>query len=287
MTISTSRYLVLISVATIALAQSPQFEVASVKVSTSSVRGNMRGGPGTSDPLQLTMTNVTLFQVIVRAYDIKAYQVNAPDWISSRKFDIAAKVPPAATKLECNAMLQKLLADRFHLSLHRETKELSGYELVAGKGGSKLAPARPVTQEPAAAGTDSTPPSVDANGFPQISHAGIVMMEGARGKAVVAFLTARAQPVSSLVELLSKEFRVPIADRTGLAGEFDFRLEYAPEPPGALPPASVEVSPDVDPSSAPNLMTAVQQQLGLKLNPGKVAVNLLIVDRADQIPTEN
>jgi uncharacterized protein (TIGR03435 family) len=264
-----------------AFSQSPQlaFEAASVKASTSTARGSMRGGPGTSDPVQLTMTNVTLFAVIVRAYDLKAFQVIAPDWMSSRKYDVAAKVPLGSTREGCNAMLQSLLAERFHLTLHRETKELQGFELVVGKNGAKLAAAIPV---PDAVADSEAPPAIDASGFPKLTKPGITMMEGVRGNAVVSFLTAKAQPMTSLADLIGKEFRLPVADRTGLTRQYDFQLEYAPERPGALPTAD-----DAPLEGAANLMTAVQQQLGLKLNPAKVKVEMLIVDRADQIPTEN
>jgi len=267
-----------------ALAQPLQFEVASVKPSASTAWGSMRGGPGTEEPGQLTMTNVSLFQVIVRAYDVKAYQVKGPDWLSSKKYDIIAKVPANATKQECNRMLQTLLADRYHLSLHREAKDLAGYELTIAKGGSKLEASsdRAALGAQSSSEPSSSEPGRDANGFPQLAHPGIAMMEGVRGKAVVSFLTARAQPVSSLVDLLGKEFRLPIADRTGLTGTFDFHLEYAPEAPGAVP-----LEPSADLADAPNLITAVQQQLGLRLSPAKIAVDILVVDRADQVPTEN
>lgn len=181
-------------------------------------------------------------------------------------------------------MLQRLLTDRFHLALHHETKELQGYELVRGKSETKVKPS--TEAGPNVDPTDA--PKTDASGFPQLSAPGLVMMEGVRGKAVVSFLTARAQPLSALVELLSKEFRLPVTDKTGLTGKFDFTLEFAPQPPGALPPpGSVERLPDAPDESGPNLMTAVQQQLGLKLEPKKIPVDILIVDKADKIPTEN
>lgn len=260
----------------LALMQAPAFEVASVRPSTSRVRSSMRGGPGSEDAEQVTFTNVTLMSVLMRAYDVKNYQVSGPAWLSSERYDIVAKVPPGATKEQFNGMLQNLLAERFHLALHRETKEFQGYELVVGKG-SKLkasADSRPEGPELMEA------PKTDANGFPQLDRPGLVMMEGMRGRAVVTFLTARAQPVSALVEQLSKEFRMPILDRTGLAGKFDFTLEFAPQPPGSL-------TPDLTEEGGANLLTAVQQQLGLKLNPSKIPLPLLIVDRADKVPIEN
>ena len=173
-------------------------------------------------------------------------------------------------------MLQNLLSERFHLAVHHETKELQGYELIRVKTGPKL-------KSSTEAGPDVQPteaPKRDANGFPQLSAPGLVIMEGVRGTAVVSFLTAKAQPLSALVELLSKEFRLPVDDRTGLTGKFDFTLEFAPQAPGSL-------TPDAANESAPNLISAVPQQLGLKLDPKKIPVDILIVDRADKIPTGN
>ena len=174
-------------------------------------------------------------------------------------------------------MLQRLLADRFHLALHRETKELQGYELVRSKNEPKL---KHSTEDgPNVVPTEA--PKTDAKGFPQLSAPGLVLMEGLRGKAVVSFLTARAQPIAALTELLSNEFRLPVTDMTGLTGKFDFTLEFAPQAPGALPP---ENAPE---ESAANLVNAVPEQLGLKLEAKKIPVDMLIVDRADKIPTEN
>jgi len=254
------------------------FDVASVKPSNAGVRSSMRGGPGTSDPGRITYTNVTLFNVLLRAYNVKSYQLSAPDWMSSQRYDIAAKIPPGTSKESFERMLQSLAAERFHLALHRETHDLKGYDLAAGRTGPRLK-ASQATDTPAVELKGL--PKTDANGFPQLDAPGLVMMEGARGKAVVIHLTANAQPLSALVELLSKEFAMPIQDMTGLSGKFDFHLEFAPQPPGVL-----EAAPPAD-DAAPNLVTAVQQQLGLRLNSSKVGVEVLVIDRADRVPTEN
>jgi len=235
----------------------------------------MRGGPGTADTGRIIFTNVTLMSVLLRAYDVKPYQATGPDWLSSERYDITATIPPGATKEQFDLMLQRLLAERFHLALHHETKELQGYELIRGRT-AKLKPSDEV-------GPDVQPteaPKTDANGFPQLLAPGLVMLEGVRGTTVVSFLTARAQPLSALVEMLSKEFRLPVTDRTGLTGKFDFTLEFAPQAPAALPP-------DTTAESAPNLISAIPQQLGLRLVPKKIPVDILIIDRADKIPTEN
>src|SRR5947207_312669 len=117
---------------------SPSFEVASVKPAEAPstpgmLRVGMRGGPGTPDPGQITYSNVSLKNVIMNAYNVKGYQITGPKWLDSERFDIVAKVPKGATKEEFRLMLQNLLAERFKLSLHHESKELPIYGLVVGK----------------------------------------------------------------------------------------------------------------------------------------------------------
>jgi uncharacterized protein (TIGR03435 family) len=113
------------------------------------------------------------------------------------------------------------------------------------------------------------------------------MMEGAKAGTVIVFLTARAQPLSALVGLLSREFQMPINDRTGLQGKFDFKLEFAPRPPGALPSPPSPDRPSAEDYGAANLTTAVQQQLGLRLNSRKIPTDVVVIDRAHRVPTEN
>ncbi len=235
----------------------------------------MRGGPGTADPDRIIFTSVTLLSVIVRAYDVKPYQATGPDWMSSERYDITAKIPAGTTKDQFHFMLQGLLSERFHLALHHEMKQLRGYQLVRDKTKFKLKPS--TENGPEVEPTEA--PRTDANGFPQLSAPGLIIMESVRGSAVVSFLTARAQPVSALVELLSREFRLPVMDQTGLTGKFDFTLEFAPQAPGALPRET--------PDEAENLISAVPRQLGLKLEPKKIPVDMLTIDSADKIPTEN
>jgi uncharacterized protein (TIGR03435 family) len=201
-------------------AQSPVFEAASVKPAPAQSAGRVwptvRGGPGTSDAGRITFTNVTLVSVLIRAYDVKVYQVTGPAWLSSDRYDIAAKIPESTNKEQCNLMLQSLLAERFHLVLHHETRELQGYELAVGKSGPKLRASSEA--DPGAPPESDSLPKIDPNGFPLLDHPGLAMMEGMKGKAVVSFLTARAQPLSALTEMLSREFRLPILDKTGLTG---------------------------------------------------------------------
>jgi uncharacterized protein (TIGR03435 family) len=258
----------LLTLACAAFAQSSAFDAASVKPSNAAdARPAMREDPG-----RLVFTNVTLAAIVLRAYDLKSYQLSAPDWLSSRRYDVVATLPPGATREQSNAMLRNLLEERFRFRAHREERELSGFLLTVAKGGPKL---------------NAGPPKQNDDKYPVLTEPGIAIMEGIRGKAVVTFLTAKAQPLSALADLIVREFRLPVSDDTRLGGVHDFRLEFAPQRPGALPPASVDADAASDPSAAPNLMTAVQQQLGLRLVPAKVRVSVLVVDSADQSPSGN
>jgi uncharacterized protein (TIGR03435 family) len=207
------------------------------------------------DDAQAIFTNVTLASLIQRGYGVKAYQIDGPDWLSSRRYDVAARMPSGATTEQVSGMLQALLNERFHLTLHHDTRALNGYELIVGRAGLKLQPAGGSAPE-------------------------LTLMEEAKGGAVISVVTARAQRLSELANLVSREFRLPVADKTGETDAFDFRLEFAPQAPGALP---IE---QADTAGAPNLITAVQQ-LGLRLNNAKVATDILVIEHADQIPTEN
>ena len=112
----------------------------------------------------MTFNNVSLAQILQRAYDVKSYQISGPDWMSSARFDVSAKVPAGATKAQSNVMLQNLLADRFKLVLHHSTKESSIYVLLVAKGGPKLKEAAKESTDGAAAGTPSGDRGMDGPG---------------------------------------------------------------------------------------------------------------------------
>src|SRR5437868_2950308 len=112
----------------------PTFEVASIKPSAPITDGRImtriRGGPGTPDPGQFTCTNVTIKLLMINAYNVKGYQIAGPDWMDSERFDITAKISPDTTKEQFQQMLQNLLKERFHLTLHHQNKEMPMYALV-------------------------------------------------------------------------------------------------------------------------------------------------------------
>ena len=134
-----------------------EFEVASIKPSPPPAPGmgivvGCRGGPGTNDPALYTCQNISLSNLVTVAYRIDYYQLSAPDWATMARFDLRAKVPEDTTKEQLALMIQGLLADRFRLVVHRESREIQRYELTVAKDGPKFKDAAPPPQ-----GTPGTP----------------------------------------------------------------------------------------------------------------------------------
>src|SRR5271157_3936440 len=301
---------------------SPTFEVASVKpaapITGNMIRVMMRGGPGSPDPGQITYTNVTVKSVLMNAYGVKGFQISGPDWLDSERFDIVAKLPRGATKAEFMVMLQNLLAERFKLTLHREKKDLPMYALVVGKNGPKLKesveePAPKEGEAPKAGGPAADDPLAGAamrrlpmgrDGFPVLPPGA-----GGRGSTSImlmngnARMSASKQTMAGLAEMLSGQLDLPVVDMTGMTGKYDYTLAFAPEggmalksgilapPPPGPPPG--EGGPGMPAASAPdgessaNLFTALQNQLGLKLEQRKGPVDLLVIDHLEKAPVEN
>jgi uncharacterized protein (TIGR03435 family) len=245
----------------------PSFEAASVKRSDPDTRSlganNCTGGPGTSDPGTLHCTNSSLALFVMMAYDVKWYKIVAPDWViqggSESGYDITAKIPPGTSKADYRLMLQGLLADRFRLVVHRETRELPVYSLVLGKGKPKIVP----SSSPAPPGPRCATSFVQ-NHFHWACHN--TLLKNFAGD-------------------LETQFWDDVADATGLSGEYDFTLDF-------IPPASWQARARWSPSSAisddtPSLDSAISEQLGLRLEKGKGPVEVLVLDKAEKNPTAN
>jgi uncharacterized protein (TIGR03435 family) len=306
------------------------FEVASVKAAAPPTDGRLmvgvRGGPGTRDPGQATFSNVTQRLLLAKAYGMQDYQISGPGWLDSERYEIVVKVPKGATKEQFLAMLQNLLAERFKLTLHHETRELPLCALVVAKNGPKLkesAPPPPATDGsaakdgagPAAGGPPpgpgpgfgpppGPPPGeggmprmqMGKDGFPKLppgAGRGAVMMIMINGRAR---MIGNAQPISKLADALSRQLGRPVTDKTGLAGTYDFTLDFDPEGSiggrGMMPPSPHEGGPDGPGANPPEteaagLFTALQEQLGLKLEQRKGPLDLLVVDHSEKAPVEN
>lgn len=272
----------------------PSFEVASIKPAR----------PGNDQPLihvqygRFRVTGATVIFLVQQAYGIKDFQVSGgPGWIKSEKYDINAKVEDSVVeeveKLprdqqweQYELRVQSLLADRFKLQLRHETKDLPVYVLVIAKGGPKLQGAKP---------GDTYPNGI--KDFEGHGHGRLIRLERIGGGQVK--LTGQAIPINSiasgiprsLVQWLTEGLGRPVLDQTGLKGDYDFTLEWMPDQSRAMFRGLQDgkLATDSQPlpeSSGPSIFTAIQEQLGLKLESRKGPVEILGIDHVER-PSEN
>jgi uncharacterized protein (TIGR03435 family) len=239
------KLLLLSAVAFAAGAQTPGFDVASIKP-TRSAGGvsSIRPSPG-----RVSMENVTLKKLILNAYGIpddQGYALAGPDWLTTESFDIEATFPADTPLPQIRQMIQALLAERFKLTLHREKRQLPIYTLVVTKNGPKIH------------AVEDGPP---------------------RTSGVPGRLDATRITMQKLADLLSRQAGLPVVDSTGLKGVFDFTLTWSPDEAAATPTDAG--------AAGPSIFTALQEQLGLKLESGKGPVEILVVDHMEKAPTGN
>jgi len=259
------------------------FEVASVKPNKSGdTNGMLRMLPGG----RVSASNMPVRPIITFAYQLAQYQlIGGPGWLTSDRYDLIAKLegdpgpvfaPSGTAPNPMQLALRNLLEDRFKLKVHRETREMDIYALVMAKPGGGPGPnLKPTTQDCAAAAAaaqrGAPPPSSAATGVP---FCGI---QGGPGRIRFGGL-----PASALAQAFSGPAGRMVVERTGLTGAWDFELNYAAEGRGA--PGGADAAP-ADPN-APSLFTAIQEQLGLKLESTKGPVEVLVIDSVER-PTEN
>jgi uncharacterized protein (TIGR03435 family) len=240
----------------------PAFEVASVKpaapVEVQPGRPRRTGGlsstTGAGDPGLVVYSGVILKAVLSKAYNVPPDQIVGPSWLDSERYDIVAKVPKDAPEGQIPAMLQNLLAERFHMSVHLVTKQTQGYALVVGKSGPKLT--KSAKQDEASG----------SFGFTSSGH-----------------LTWRAETLASVARSLSLFLGRPVVDMTEIQGRFDITLDASPD---SLPGLHSFGTAQADADPQPSIFAAVRA-LGLNLEPREAAVKQLVVDSAQKIPTQN
>jgi uncharacterized protein (TIGR03435 family) len=233
-------------------ARAQAFEAASIKLSAGSGRGGGRSGPAPGGE-RYQASNTFLRLLIAEAYRVRFDQVTGgPDWIDRDRFDINAKAERPSKNPELRVMLQHLLADRFQLRFHRETKTMPVYELTAEKTGAKLRP-------------------------PEAPNADLAF-EQSPGAPHEVKMKGRSVPMDYLAWRLSRVLDRPVADRTSIAGAYDFDLHFIEE----VAPEIVERLS----STHPTIFEALRDQLGLRLESRRGPVEILVIDRAVR-PEEN
>jgi uncharacterized protein (TIGR03435 family) len=277
------------SCAAFAQGNPPAFEVASIKQAAPQAPGRMMVRMG-GDAGRVDYANVSLKDVLARAYNMKRFQVSGPSWLDNERYDITAKVPDGVKPEQVPAMLQVLLAERFKMVAHKETKEQPVYALVVGKGGPKLTKSEEAN-EGAAPKTIATP-----DGGRMAPPKGAMMMRMSDGPGGNARMQANGVTLARFSDMLSGMLDRPVLDMTELTGNYDIALDVSMEDlagmkrmavgPGGPGGPGGDHGPAPDAAPAASIFTAVQS-LGLKLDPRKAPVEFLIVDRGEKVPTEN
>jgi uncharacterized protein (TIGR03435 family) len=269
----------------------PTFEVASVKPN----KTGQAGGSLTMPPGRFTASNIPLKVLVTNAYQLSFFQVvGGPDWVSNDRFDIAARAPEGTPPEQTRAMVRTLLKDRFKLVVHMEIRDTPIYALVKARADDRLGPTLkrsttdcgPIRAQRAAAiaevarargGRVPVPPPPAPN-EPVVCQ----MRVSGRGSATLTYRAGNIT-MSVLANALRPYVGREVVDRTGLMGEFDFDLQFAPPPTTGSVDAGIPVAPLDD---AASVFTALQEQLGLKLESTRGPVELMVIDSAER-PSEN
>lgn len=265
----------------------PAFEAVSIKPMPADAQVNFygcRGGPGSNDPGQINCSHWRPAQMLPTAYGVSFTLISFPKANGDGpEFQIVAKVPPGSTREDVKLMWQRFLEDRFKVKVHRETREMSVYQLVVNKSGFKAKewvdrkPGDPaeVPNEP------GTPPKRDKDGFP-IVPAGQTMGFFSGGSA---HFVAPAGTMKQLAQMLEGRLSLgggtprPVVDATGLTGKYDIKLTWSPQADN--PPAGKEAP------EGQSMLEALKTQLGLEIRQGKATLEMLVVDHIEKVPTDN
>jgi uncharacterized protein (TIGR03435 family) len=256
----------------------PQFEVASVKPNKS---GDNRVMIGIQPGGRVNASNVALRMLLRQAFNVQDFQiVGGPDWIGTDRFDVIAKAPEGdggeISQDRLRLMLRALLVERFKLAFHNETRDVPIYALVKARPDGKLGPnLAPAAVDCTARGRrgGGPPPAPPQPG--QKMECGFMIGFGR--------MNVGGMPIGQLAQALSQQLGRVVLDKTELAGAYDFELTYAPEALGGGPggPLVNGAPPPGDPN-APTLPTALQEQLGLKLDSQRGPVDVVVIDRVEQ-----
>jgi uncharacterized protein (TIGR03435 family) len=261
----------LLLTASIAFAQGPAFDVASVKPAIpGDTGGRIQFPPGGG----FVVSNVALTYIIQRVYGVRDFQlVGAPNWMAiiadgyGARYEIQAKGDASATEAQVQEMAKALLAERFQLKVHRETRDLPVYALIPAKGGVKIAVAKD-------------------NGRPRGSNGVLLVDQG--------WIQGTNVSMASLLQALSHSVDRPVVDKTNFAEAFDFRLTWTPDSdvpadggcPATFLPMQERLGIRTEAWSCPSIFTAVQDQLGLKLDPQNDPIEVLVIDHVER-PSAN
>ncbi len=263
----------------------PEFEVASIRPSATVPLAEKVHVGVQIDGAQVHCTYLSLKDYIRIAYQVKEYQITGPEWLASQRFDIHAKLPEGG-RGQFRDMLQNLLADRFAVKMHRDSKEFPVFGVVVGKGGLKLkeSPLDPETQSGVSVAAEGSARGTTVN-----------FGRGAYFSLADNKFEARKLTMAQLADSLGRFIERPVVDMTELKGTYDLTLEFTPEEYRVLLirtalSAGVNLPPEamrlLEGASDESLFKGLQA-LGLKLESRKSPLEVLVIDSASKTPTEN
>jgi uncharacterized protein (TIGR03435 family) len=260
----------------------PQFEVASIRPTEPGPETWQKIGVHI-DGAMVRCVALSLRDYVGMAYNVKTAQISGPAWLGDAKFDVSAKLPDGATRVQLPEMMQALLAERFKLEFHRESKELPVYALTPGKGPLKLKESAPDAEAPAPTGNvDVTVRG--ANNGSVVSLGGGSSITSTRGTVEGKRVTIR-----QLLDSIERYLDHPAVDMTGLNGVYDVTIQYSlDELRNVLRTSGSSVTiPDAAADQFPGSIPRSFEALGLKLEARKAPLDILVIDRMEKMPTQN
>jgi uncharacterized protein (TIGR03435 family) len=263
------RWFLLVLLSCYSAAQPPaahEFDAASVKKAEPQSAEYVQADPG-----RIAYHAYPVRKLILDAYNVRDYQVSGPSWIAAERFDIVAKIPERAAKAELPMMLQRLLAARFGLALHHRSMTMQAYELRVGKNGLKNL--RPT----AGSSRPKIGPGETLIYWPRDERTGIFKLASGLSRNFGLMHT-----MADLIAIVERRAGLPIVDKTGLTGVYDWDFDSA----GAATQAAADSAVPGASDPGPDYLAAFQQQLGLRLEKKKLPIDVLIIDKVDR-PSEN
>jgi uncharacterized protein (TIGR03435 family) len=249
---------------------SPPFEVASIK---RSLAADDDGSIGAQPNGRFVVRNVPLRFIIQVVHEVPAFRLTGgPDWIDSERYDIQAKADEAVPEAQLHAMMRALLAERFKLALHTEAHPVAGFALVRARPNGPPGPQLRAHLDPCPPQPPPATPVATIDAIPACGR-----MSGSD-----RLIRMRARPLTDLATILARRVARPVVDRTGLTGLFDVDLAWTADARSSAPLALAPAAPD----DGVSVFTALQEQLGLRLQGERVDTEFLVIDRVER-PREN
>jgi uncharacterized protein (TIGR03435 family) len=265
-----------------------EFEVASIRPVAEQALNQIKVGLQ-MDGSQVRISYLSLKDYISMAYELRLNQIVGPDWLASQRFDIAAKLPEGGKQADIGEMLQSLLADRFKLQSHRETKEFPVYALEVAKGGFKVTESAPLPD--AEGDTGALNISAGGNG----AGATINFGRGSYFSLGPNGFEIKRLSMNLIADMLTRFLDRPVVDMTSLKGNYDLTLNLTPEDRTVMLIRSAVAAGIVLPPQALALLdigstaslTDAMKNVGLTLEPRRAPMEVLVVDQMEKTPTEN